>query len=69
MLTSVASTTVGLTPLILGIGTLQLGLMFLFTLSSGFVFTVIKGEVGTKKGFGVAGGVWAFSIVLSFFML
>lgn len=69
MLTSVASATVGLTPLILGVGTLQMVLMFLFTLSSGFVFSIIKGEVGVKKGFGVAGSIWSFSILLSFVML
>lgn len=58
-------------PLLLGvaISPLQIGLMVLFLLSSGFIFTVIQDEMSFTSAFGVAGGLWLFSSVMTFLML
>lgn len=53
-------------PLFLGgmLSPLQVLLMVLFLLSSGFIFTVVREELSLTGALGVAGGLWAFCVLM-----
>lgn len=58
-------------PLLIGgmLSPLQVLLMTLFLLSSGFIFTVVKKEMSITSALGVSGGLWLISATMTFLML
>jgi len=48
---------------------LQVLLMALFLVSSGFIFTVAKKEMSITGALGVASGLWLISATMTFLML
>lgn len=58
-------------PLLIGglFSSLQVLLMALFLVSSGFIFSVVKKEMSITGALGVAGGLWLISSTMTFLML
>lgn len=64
-----ASTSI--TPLLIGglLSPLQVILMLVFLCSTGFIFTVIKDQLPLTRALGVSGGLYAFCVVMTFFLM